>query len=46
MGKSDGKRLPISMHIDGRIILEGTLKKWGVWIGFIWLKIGTSDGLL
>ena len=35
-----------SMHIDGRIILKWTLKKWGGGIGFIWLKIGTSDGLL
>jgi len=34
-----------SMHIDGRIILKWTLKKRG-WIGFIWLKIGTSDKLL
>jgi hypothetical protein len=36
-----------SMHIDGRIILKLTLNKWvGGWIGFIWLKIGTSYGLL
>jgi len=34
--------------VDGKIILEWILRKQGreVWIGFIWLKIGTSGGLL
>jgi hypothetical protein len=34
--------------IDGRIILKWILGKWGekVWTGFIWLRIGTNDGLL
>jgi hypothetical protein len=33
---------------DGRIILEWILEKQGgkLWIGFIWLKIGTSGRLL
>jgi hypothetical protein len=33
--------------VDGRIIFEWTLGKWGarVWTGFIWLRIGTSDGI-
>jgi hypothetical protein len=36
------------LDIDGRIILEEILGKCGgkVWTGFIWLKIGTSGGLL
>jgi hypothetical protein len=34
--------------VDGKIILEWFLEKKGgyVWTGFIWLRIGTSDGLL
>jgi hypothetical protein len=33
--------------VDGRIILEWILRKQGgkVWIGFIWIRIRTSDGL-
>jgi hypothetical protein len=35
------------LGIDGKIILEQILDKqcgnW--WIGFIWLRLGTSDGL-
>jgi hypothetical protein len=34
--------------VDGRIILEWILKKWGekVWTGFIWLRMGSSGELL
>jgi hypothetical protein len=34
--------------LEGRIMLEWFLRKYGgkVWIGHIWLKIGTSSGLL
>jgi hypothetical protein len=34
--------------VDGRIILERILWKWGgmVWTLCIWYRIGTSDGLL
>jgi hypothetical protein len=34
--------------LDGRIILKEILMEicWGVWTGFIWLRLGTSDGLL
>jgi len=34
--------------IDGRIILRWIFEKWdvGVWIGSIWLRIGTGGGLL
>jgi hypothetical protein len=36
------------LGIDGRIILEWILWKWGerVWIGFIWLRIETGGRLL
>jgi hypothetical protein len=36
------------LGIDGKIILEWILGKQGgeVWTGFIWLRIGTSGGLL
>jgi hypothetical protein len=42
VGKSDEKRLL------GSMILKGILKEKGVrmWTGFIWLRIGTSGGLL
>jgi len=34
--------------IDGRIIIKRIFRMWivGVWIGFIWLKIGTGGGHL
>jgi hypothetical protein len=33
--------------VDGKIILKWILKKWdGVRTGSIWLRIGTSGGLL
>jgi hypothetical protein len=34
--------------VGGRIILIRIIEKYDmvVWIGFIWLRIGTSDGLL
>jgi hypothetical protein len=33
------------LGVDGRIISERVLGKYGgkVWIGFIWLRIGTND---
>jgi hypothetical protein len=36
------------LGIDGRKMLKWILGKYGlgVWIGFIWLKIGTGGGLL
>jgi hypothetical protein len=36
------------LGIDGRTILEWILGKEGdkLWTGFIWLRIGTSGGLL
>jgi hypothetical protein len=37
-----------ALFMDGRIILKYILARYGlrVWIGFIWLKIWTGDGLL
>ena len=34
--------------IDGKIILRWLFRKWdvGVWTGSIWLRTGTSGGLL
>jgi hypothetical protein len=36
------------LGVDREIILEEVLRKYGgnVWTGFIWLRIGTSGGLL
>jgi hypothetical protein len=35
------------LGVDGRIILEWISGKQGeTWAGFIWLRIGTGDGLL
>jgi hypothetical protein len=36
------------LGVDGKIVLELILRKCGrkVWSGFIWLRIGTNDGLL
>jgi hypothetical protein len=45
--KPEGKR-PLGLSIDGRIILEWILEKQSgkVCTGFIWLRKGTSGGLL
>jgi hypothetical protein len=34
--------------VDGRIILRGIIRKWGVgvWTGLLWLRIRTGGGLL
>jgi hypothetical protein len=44
----EGKRPPEDLGVDGMIILEYVFGKWGgnLWTGFIWLRIGTSSGLL
>jgi hypothetical protein len=43
-----GKDHSEDLGVDGKIILERMLGKWGgkAWIGFIWLRIRTSGGLL
>jgi hypothetical protein len=43
-----GKDHSEDLDIDGKIISEWILGKYGgmVWTGFIWLRIGTSGGIL
>jgi hypothetical protein len=43
-----GRDLLVDLGVDGKIILEWILGKWNrkVGTGFIWLRIGTSSGLL
>jgi hypothetical protein len=43
-----GRDFSEDLEVDERIILEWILGKQGgkVWTGFIWLRIGTSGGLL
>jgi hypothetical protein len=47
-GNLTGKEHSEDLGVDGRIILEWILGKEGgyVWTGYIWLRIGTSGGLL
>jgi hypothetical protein len=48
MGKPDGKRQFGGLGLDGKIILKSIFKKWNerVWIGLIWLGVGTGGGRL
>jgi hypothetical protein len=48
LGNLKGRSYSEDQGIGGRMILELVLKKQGgkLWTGFIWLRIGTSDGLL
>jgi hypothetical protein len=48
VGKSEGRDHSEDLGIGGRIILKWILEKYcgRVWTGFIWLRIGTGDGLL
>jgi hypothetical protein len=39
IGKHEGRDHTEDIGVDGRIILDGTF-------GFIWLRVGTSGGLL
>jgi hypothetical protein len=43
-----GKYHSDELGVDGRMILDWILGKQGgkVWTGFIWLRIGTSGGVL
>jgi hypothetical protein len=46
--KREGRRPFEHLGVDCKIILKWVLGKWGrdMWTGFIWLRIGTSRGLL
>jgi hypothetical protein len=48
VGKPEGRDHAEYLGLDWRILLEWILGKCGgkVWTGFIWLRIGTSGGLL
>jgi hypothetical protein len=48
IGKPEGENHSEDLDIDGRIILEWILGKWGgmMWTGFIWITIGTNGELL
>ena len=46
VGRIDGKRDHLGhLAFDGTIILRWIFRKWdvGVWIGSIWLRIGTAQ---
>jgi hypothetical protein len=48
IGKLEGKRPLEDLDIGGRIILECIFGKYGgkMWTRCVWLRIGTSSGLL
>ena len=48
MGRIEGRRLLGRPRLGGRIISEWIFKKWdeGEWTGLVWLRLGTSVGLL
>jgi len=48
VGKPKGKRQLGRPRVVGKIILRWIFRKWDVWIwiGLIWLGIGTSGGHL
>jgi hypothetical protein len=47
-GKPEGKRQLGRPDVGGMVILKWASERydWVVWTGFIWLRIGTSGGLL
>jgi len=47
MGKPEGEDYFEYLRIEERIILKCILKKYSgrVWVGFNWLRMGTSRGL-
>jgi hypothetical protein len=42
------KKYPEDLGVDERTLLKWILSKsgWWLWIGFVWLRIGSSDELL
>jgi hypothetical protein len=47
-GNPKGRDYSGDLDVDGRIILEWILGRYGgnLWTGYIWLRIGSSDGPL
>jgi hypothetical protein len=48
VGRPEGRRPQEDLGVDGRIALRWVLGEQGLgmWIGFVWLRIGTGCGLL
>jgi hypothetical protein len=46
VGKPEGKRHWEDQDVGGWAILKWILRRGMGWIGLIWLRIGTSGGLL
>jgi hypothetical protein len=46
VGKSEGIYHSEDRCVYGRPVLNFILEHTGVWIGFIWLRVGTNGGLL
>jgi hypothetical protein len=48
VGKPEGGDQSEDLYIDGKIILECILGKYGekLWTEFVWIRVGTSGGLL
>jgi hypothetical protein len=48
VGNMKERDLSEDLSVDGKIILECMLEKYSgmLWTGFIWLRIGTSGGVL
>jgi hypothetical protein len=46
VGKPEGRDHLGDTDVDGRIILRLIFRPWdvGVWVGLIWLRIGTGGG--
>jgi hypothetical protein len=46
--KIEGRSYLEDLNVDGRIISEWILEKWGgkSWNGLIWLRIGSIGGIL
>jgi len=46
VGKPEGKNRLGNPRVDGGIMLRWIFRKWDVWTGSSWLRIGTGGGHL